>query len=300
MKIYDSFLFFNELDLLEIRLNMVYPIVDHIIISECDTTFSGLKKPFYFEENKKNFEPFLDKIIHLKHTNVDDYNVVEVNYPGKDEPMFHEILTHYKRNIPEFGGLPNWHRDFLHRELVKMGMKDCDDEDIIIFSDLDEIPNPVKVMEILNTMDLEKNYCLLGDCHNFYVNNICHTNWYGPVITKFKNLRGKSIGEFRLQRYNFELIEDSSWHLSFVGGPDRIKTKIVSWGHQEFNNPEIINGVTNKLDTNRDLFNRTNNTYKDSKQIFFFEKMKTININGYYPEDIVILIEDKFPYLIKK
>jgi len=62
-KIYDTFLFFNELDLLEIRLTMLYPHVDYFVISECDYTFSGKQKPFYFDENKEKFSKFMDKII---------------------------------------------------------------------------------------------------------------------------------------------------------------------------------------------------------------------------------------------
>ena len=68
-KIYDSFLFFNELDLLDIRLTILDPYVDYFVISECDYTFSGNKKPFYFDDNKNLFSKFLHKIIHIKNHN---------------------------------------------------------------------------------------------------------------------------------------------------------------------------------------------------------------------------------------
>ena len=70
-KVYDAFLFFNELDLLDIRLNTLDPYVDHFIISECDHSFSGNSKPFYYEENKERFKKFHSKIIHVKHHNTD-------------------------------------------------------------------------------------------------------------------------------------------------------------------------------------------------------------------------------------
>ena len=66
MKIYDSFLFFNELDLLEIRLNVLYPYVDHFIISEQSKTHSGLEKEWIFEQNRERFAKFEDKIIYHK------------------------------------------------------------------------------------------------------------------------------------------------------------------------------------------------------------------------------------------
>jgi beta-1,4-mannosyl-glycoprotein beta-1,4-N-acetylglucosaminyltransferase len=62
MKIYDAILFFNEIDILDIRLNILDPYVDYFIISECDTTFSGIPKKFLFEENKDKFEKFILKI----------------------------------------------------------------------------------------------------------------------------------------------------------------------------------------------------------------------------------------------
>lgn len=63
--IYDCFHFFNELDILKIRLEVMNPIVDKFVISEATETFSGLKKPLYYEENKELFSEFQDKIIHV-------------------------------------------------------------------------------------------------------------------------------------------------------------------------------------------------------------------------------------------
>ena len=62
--VYDCFQFFNELDILKIRLNVLSPVVDKFVISEATETFSGLPKPLYYEENKEMFREFEDKIIH--------------------------------------------------------------------------------------------------------------------------------------------------------------------------------------------------------------------------------------------
>ena len=63
--VYDCFQFFNELDILKIRLNVLSPVVDRFVISEATETFSVLKKPLYYEENKEMFAEFADKIIHV-------------------------------------------------------------------------------------------------------------------------------------------------------------------------------------------------------------------------------------------
>ena len=137
--IYDCFQFFNELDMLKIRLNVMSPIVDKFVISEATETFSGLKKPLYYEENKEMFAEFADKIIHV---------VVD------DTP---EGYTH--------------DRDTFQKNAVTRGLKDCTDEDIIIFSDLDEIPNPEKIKEILKDYDVsydttvgyDENAAIMGE-----------------------------------------------------------------------------------------------------------------------------------------
>ena len=63
--IYDCFQFYNEIDILKIRLNVLKDVVDKVVLSESTTTFSGKSKPLYFEENKELFKEFEDKIIHV-------------------------------------------------------------------------------------------------------------------------------------------------------------------------------------------------------------------------------------------
>jgi hypothetical protein len=85
-----------------------------------------------------------------------------------------------------------------------------------------------------------------------------------------------------------------------MGGPERVRTKIESYSHQEFNNPYYIDNIQNKISQNKDLFNRTNNTYQDGLQKYYFDEMKNIDLNSYtYPKKLVDLVKNKFPYLIK-
>ena len=81
--VYDCFQFFNELDILKIRLHVLNPVVDRFVISEATETFSGLKKPLYYEENKELFAEFADKIIHV---------VVEDTPEGDDSNDFCKIF----------------------------------------------------------------------------------------------------------------------------------------------------------------------------------------------------------------
>lgn len=89
MKIYDCFPFFCELDLLEIRLNILDPYVDYFVIRESNLGFAGNSKKYFFEENKNLFEKFLHKIIYIKVDNNPDqfYRMPYIEDPKSDEDI---------------------------------------------------------------------------------------------------------------------------------------------------------------------------------------------------------------------
>jgi beta-1,4-mannosyl-glycoprotein beta-1,4-N-acetylglucosaminyltransferase len=301
-KIYDCFLFFNELDLLEIRLKALYPYVDYFIISECDYTFSGMNKPFYYEENKHLFEQYADKIIHIKNYNSDRTDNFVNEHKDTKFDIFESIVANFNviKHTQETGfGLPHWCRDYLHREYIGLGFNLCNDDDIIMISDTDEIPNP-DIIKNIPDLDLDNNmYCLRMDCHNYFVNNLSSTNWMGTVITKFDKIKNKTICTVRRSRNTYHMIYNAGWHLSFIGGAERIRTKIESYSHQEMNNDYIKNNIVDKINQNKDIFNRSNNTYHSDSETYYYDNLKVINVDDYYPSDLLDLIKTKFPYLIK-
>ena len=285
MKIYDCFPIFNEMDLLEIRLELMYDYVDKFIISECDYTFSGLKKPFYYEEHKEKFSKYADKIIYIKHYNTDNFTNLINSYAGKKGEIYQGIINRLnvlKQSAQTDYGKPHWCRDFLHKELVMLAMDICDGDDIILFGDLDEMPNPEQIK-------LDGNSYLIGQKNmTYFINteNITES-WYGTYICKFKDLIDGSCMLTRDKRGNFSKIENAGWHLTWMGGFDRVLAKIESYGHQEYNNNYVKNQINNKLGKNIDILNRN-------------IQIKNIDINEYYPEKIINLINQKFNYLICK
>lgn len=123
--IYDNFLFYNELDLLKIRLEILDPYVDFFVLTEADQTFMGKSKPLYYAENKNLFEKWNHKIIH---------NTV-TNYP--DDKAMYEFC----RKSPNVGaGEHFWIREMFQKEKMIVPLKQrCKDNDIVYVSDLDEI-----------------------------------------------------------------------------------------------------------------------------------------------------------------
>ena len=235
MKVYDCITFFNELDLLEIRMNVLDGIVDYFVINEATVTFQGNPKPLYYLENKDRFKKYAHKIIH---------NIVD------DTPSTNN----------------NWDNDAYHKNCTMRALASCSDDDIIIYSDADEIPNPNILSEII--YDKFKNdtlYVFWMDYYVFYL-NVIHKNipFPGTRLTNWGFLKQYSIDCFRNHGSEFHKnnkgsvyhLEKSGWHFTSLGGSDKIRLKIESWGHSEYNNDFFKSRIDHNLNNLTDLFGR--------------------------------------------
>jgi beta-1,4-mannosyl-glycoprotein beta-1,4-N-acetylglucosaminyltransferase len=169
MKIYDCFNFFNELDILELRLNILYDYVDYFVIVESDVTHSGVNKPFYYEDNKDRFKQFSDKIINFK---VYDTPKDFVQLPSTDDDELMKIYDYIKSPSNRWfnrSTQPDYGRDFFQKESVRRPIVNCDDDDIIIISDADEIPNP-EIIKNLYSLDDNKIFSLNQFTYYYYLN----------------------------------------------------------------------------------------------------------------------------------
>lgn len=286
-KIYDCFCFFNELDLLELRLNILDPYVDYFVLSEASVTHTGQPKPFYFEENKERYAKFLHKIIHLKITDTpnDFVNLPPINNPstpdGKCVSEIHEFIksqtNKFNRHTQQAYG-----RDFYQKECIRRGLTNCSDEDIIISSDCDEIPNPEVIKTIDYTINDAPYFTLHQNMYYYYFNLLKEYGWKGSRIGLYKNLKNYSYNELR-GNDNIK-IDNGGWHFSFMGGPDRVKTKIQSYSAQEMNNPHVINSISNNIEKGIDPF--------------FRGQLTEVKIDETYPKYILQNLE-KYKNMIK-
>ena len=241
--IYDGFLFFNELDLLEIRLNELSEVVDKFVLVECLLTHASKEKPYYFEENKDRFKKFLHKIIHVK---VDDRPDIK---PRKAR----HGLTHNRHEM-----------EWFQRDCISRGFDNCKPDDIVMISDIDEIPTVESIKACKNELD-KKDELVSFDQFLFYyfLNGLCvnsdgtPVNWSGTTACKYRSYPGAQAirntkGKNRLR------IKNGGWHFSYLGGPDSIAKKIESYSHAEFDNDIIKNRVRIQecIDKGVDLFGR--------------------------------------------
>ena len=237
MRVFDSFIFFNELDLLELRLNVLNDVVDYFVLTESPWTVSGNPKPLYYQDNKDRFEKFNHKIIHnITEEIPDDYTEykkkVKYHTPmgGVDlnGQTYDSYALRFKRAI--------FNRDSSIYGSVNFGIED---DDIIMTSDADEIINPL-VLEDLSWFNPDNHYVALQRAFYYNLNNLYQEEWMGTRICNFKTLSETSVDLLRNDHRNSYKIEDAGWHWSFFGDADNLKLKIASYEHTENNT------VTNK------------------------------------------------------
>lgn len=241
--VYDCFAFFNELDLLEIRLNELNDVVDKFVLVEATRTFQKKPKPLYFDENKEKFKPFLDKIIHV-------------------------VVDKYPNFFSKFR-IPNpWDYDNHQKEFILEGLVDCKPDDVIIISDLDEIPRPDKITLHKDQPGIkifdQRFYCYFINCEIMLGRQEDNNRpvWLGSVMLNYKDLT--TIRKVRTDYRDYELskqhqiIKDGGWHFSYLGGIDAIIYKIESLSHPEVNKAKYKDPEKMKelIESGKDIFGR--------------------------------------------
>ena len=252
--IIDSFLFFQELDLLEIRLEYLYNHIDKFIIVEACQSFSGKRKKFNFEENVKRYNKYLNKIIYFKITDFHKSTSEFYNYLGQNKSKVSEIINahdHYNKNLIW------WVLDSYHRECIHLALqKECNPNDTVIISDLDEIPSIKIIKQIKN--NIIKNLPVRCKQYEFkyYLNSLFGDNWLGSIIAPYSYLEEKSLNLLRMESKGLKIIDNGGYHFTSVGGEKALRIKIESWGHQEFNLKIIKDNLFENLIYGRDIFYR--------------------------------------------
>lgn len=224
--IVDTFMFFNELDTLEIRLRELAPVVDLFVLLECGETLSGVKKPYIFEQNKERFAPFLNKIRHVK-------------LPGLP-PLVNDTEDN------RFW-LEKFQRNFLMAGLVGTELRG---EDLILISDVDEIPSRTSVLNLNNAAKEDEIWVFKQTYYKEFLDlevpkDIAGGRWLGTVGVRYslfgnilpQELRWSGAGAGRFydpahhDRADRHFIEKGGWHLTYFGGEEASRYKIANYAH---------------------------------------------------------------------
>lgn len=242
-KIYDCILFSNEVELLDLRLKMLDEYVDVFVVLESPWSFHGKPKEMVSEKHKDLFSN--PKVRHIVY---------------EDLPYIGNVNGIKKRSKAN---------EIFSRDCSIRGLYDANDEDIIMLSDVDELPNMKKVIANLHRIDDENIHKLdypefpcLGlhmPTFIYYVDCISNKPYVTTILSKYKNyIKFKSPGWLRKKRIGAikklggpNLVMDGGWHYSYIGGVKRIQDKLSILGSihvctDEFRNEAHINRCLNE------------------------------------------------------
>ena len=242
-KIYDCITFFDENFLVNSRFEILNEVVDYFIIVESKYDHQGKKKSLNFKlENIK----FKNKVKYIVH----------------DEKNLYKIQ--------------NWEAEKLQREKLFLGLGDASSDDVILFSDSDEIPNP----KLLKNFHLKKKYAIFMQKFYVYKLNIFNeyeSPWEGTRACKKKDLKSfshlrkkilkknieKPFWKLHLEK-NIEILNEGGWHFNNLYNIEQISKKIKASPHQEFNDPKFYDKkiIRKNIAELRDLYGRKHNYKK--------------------------------------
>ena len=222
MRIIDCFMYYDEDLILDIRLNILDKFVAYFVICEANFNHNGTKREFKFDINK--FSKFKQKIIYIQLTE-QPKSIKTIDSKDSKEIKNSKILDNALLR-------ENYQRNFLQTKI-----KNFHDEDFIIISDLDEIPN-------LENFAYKSKITFFSQKMFYYKLNLIHKNfvWYGSKIVKKKNLinpqwlrniKSKKYPLWRIDTYfskvkynDISFIKDGGWHFTNIKSAEKIDYKM--------------------------------------------------------------------------
>ena len=271
MKIFDCFMFYDEELLLDIRLNILDQYVDFFVIVESEYFHNGKKRKLKFDINK--FKKFENKIIYIIHKNEPD-GIINLNDKDNEDTKSYKLIlnAHLREND--------------QRNHISEGLAKADNDDLILISDVDEIPN-------FNSIDLSKiaNQIIIFEQDIFYYKfnrYLPNFKWFGTKACKKKelispqwlrNIKNKKFYFWRVDTFfsknryiNKLFIQNGGWHFSNIKNANDLELKLKSYlHHRDYEVEELgynkINELINSNETIYDMFgDKKTKKYGDDKR----------------------------------
>tara|TARA_Y100001960_G_scaffold319138_1_gene390043 strand:+ start:196 stop:1065 length:870 start_codon:yes stop_codon:yes gene_type:complete len=270
-------MYFNEDLTLDVRLNELNDYVDKFVIVESNFTHSGERKNFNFDINK--YPKFQDKIIYLKIEQKPN-NLFKIGVKDSEEEI-------KRKQIENALVLENYQRNY-----ISNGIKNFSDEDFILISDIDEIPN----LSLIDFNKDKKSIILFKQYFFHYKFNLYLKNFYffgskgclkKNLISPqwLRNVKGKKYSKFRLdtlfskKKYNnVIIIEKGGWHFTNVMDEEKIVYKIKSYlHHADFPEKLLTKEIFKNLIKEKKIMydhsaDKTQDRFKNSKPLDEFDK----------------------------
>lgn len=271
MQIFDCTTYFEEDLMMDIRFNILNQYVDKFIVCEAQFTHSGNKKKINFDISK--FNKFKDKIEHIVVENEPE-DIIKVT---NDNPIL--MRSNSIKRI-------NYQRNYILHSL-----KNANPNDIIMYSDNDEIPN----LENINMKSFKEKILVFKQKMFYYKFNLLYKrlDWYGTKCCKYKNLKRidtlreikpKKFNIFRidtlfsnLKYINIKIIDEGGWHFTNLKSPEDLMRKYLNDElYSEFITRKIdVNEIKRLINENKINYNHFDDSKSLKKQFNEFKLTKT-------------------------
>ena len=254
-KIIDTFIFYNEIEMLRYRLTLLKDIVDTFVIVESRFTFTGKPKQLYF--NKSEYS---------------EYNIVHVVV----DTLYHNATNEQV-----------WLNEKYQRNCISTGLQKIEihDDDFIIISDVDEIPDPETLKNIkISSGQFEQDF------YYYNMDSMMDHRWYYSKILTYRVYCSLKLSIDDIRNRRFVTIPRGGWHLSYFGTPEFISNKIKNFSHQEYNSTEFtdISLIKERVNSKKDLFNRPISILKPNKEYLppGVEGLFPPGVEGLFPPEV--------------
>ena len=261
----DTFLYFNEEELVELRLKYLNNIVDYFVVIEADVTHQGNKKGWNFPKILNN---------QLK------------SYSNKIQ--YHQVNIDLEESKKSFGwidentkGGQSWKIENMQRNFIREACKNFSSSDIIIISDVDEIPSKDK-LNFIKTCDFKTISPVVFEQFLFHLdcNHVNLESWKGSIVLTKETIDQFLPQDLRNHRNRISYFTRSGWSFSSFGGVKKVREKFESFAHTEYND-ELFKSeshIKRCAETGSDLFRRKVKSKKVDKKFF--------------PKDLLSIMED--------
>ena len=256
MKIFDCFMYFDEDIVLDVRLNYLDKYIDQFIIVESEYNHKGEKRTPLFDINK--FKKFENKIKYIL-TNDIPPGIENLKVDDNESEIYRKSIFNA------------WKRENLQRNQISVGLSDAQEEDWVIISDLDEIPN----LSGIKLKDINDNLVFFKQDMMYYKFNLRLENytWIGSKACKMKNLESPQwIRDIKDRKYNWWrvdtyfskrkysnilFVENGGWHFSYLKKPKDIEKKLKSYLHHiDYDiNPVGEKGIQEMINNKKTIYN---------------------------------------------
>jgi len=220
-KIIDTFTFNGEYDILDLRLNILRPLVDRFIAVQSSTTFTGRPKPIY--DLPREVESFI---------NNEDYAPEEIELA---------------ENSPNTQGAAHWKREFLQKERIKKALEGLNDDDIVFVSDVDEIWEMPKWL----SLDAVPHKLKLR-VYTYYLNNRSSEEFWGTLVAQYRDIKNECLNHLRTNAVRTK--EYYGFHFTSI---DHLQKKLDDqYTEESYNTPWVRENLQENIKNNRDFLGR--------------------------------------------